>query len=452
MQMIPAERRAAFALAAIYGLRMLGLFLVMPVLALAARDYPGATPLLVGIAVGAYGLTQALLQIPFGLISDYFGRKRVIAAGLLLFAAGSALAAVSDSIGMLILGRALQGAGAVSAALMALGADLTRDAVRTRMMAIIGISIGLSFSAALVLGPVFSAWFSVADLFWVSTTFGLVALVLLFWAVPNPRVQRVHRDARPARSQVRAVLANPELLRLDGGIFVLHLVMTGTFVGAPLALADAGLASPDHWEVYLPVFGGSLALMGPLVILAERRDRTRAVFLVSLALIALAHAGLGVYGESVIGIGLALLLFFAGFNVLEAILPALVSRSAPVAQKGTAMGAYSTSQFLGAFTGGAGAGVLSGLGGPPLIFGVLGVVVAAWMLVARTMHIPAQVDSRIVPLGHGRVGNPDGIARQLSGMPGVEEAVVVAEEGVAYLKVDRDAFQPEALREAGFDA
>ena len=452
MRMIAAERRAAFALAGIYALRMLGLFLVMPVLALAARDFAGATPLLVGIAVGVYGLTQALLQIPFGFASDRFGRKRVIAAGLLLFAAGSALAALADSIGLLILGRALQGAGAISAALMALGADLTRDGVRTRVMAIIGISIGLSFSAALVIGPVFSAWLGLSELFWVATGLALLALTLLFTAVPSPRVQRVHRDARPARSQLRSVLANRELLRLDGGIFVLHLVMTGTFVAAPLALADAGLPSSSHWEVYLPVFGGSIALMGPLVMFAERYEWTRPVLLVSLALIAVAHAGLGVYGDTVVGIGLALLLFFAGFNALEAILPALLARSAPIAQKGTAMGVYSTSQFLGAFAGGAGAGALDGLGGPALVFGVLAVVAAGWLLVARTMRVPAPVASHVVPLGDGNNGNPDGIARQLSGMPGVEEAVVVAEEGVAYLKVDRDAFNAENLRRAGFDA
>jgi len=451
MRMIAAEWRAAGALAGIYALRMLGLFLVLPVLALAARDFNGATPLLIGVAVGIYGLTQAALQIPFGFASDRFGRKRIIAAGLLLFVAGSALAAVADSILVLILGRALQGAGAIAAALMALAADLTRDGVRTRVMAIIGISIGASFSLALVVGPVVNAWFELAGLFWLAAGLGLLALLLLYTVVPTPRVERVHRDARPSGTQLRAVLANATLLRLNGGIFVLHMIMTATFVAAPLALYAAGLAAASHWEVYLPVFGGSLALMGPLVMLAERRDRTRPVFIVALALIAVAHAGLGVYGDTVVGIGLALLLFFAGFNVLEASLPALVSRAAPVAQKGTAMGVYSTCQFLGAFIGGVGAGLLEGIGGPPLVFAALAVAAAGWLFVARSMRVPPPVTSYVVPIsGHARTDAED-TAQRLSGLPGVEEAVVVAEEGVAYLKVDRETFDQNALNKAGFE-
>lgn len=451
MRMIAAEWRAAGALAGIYALRMLGLFLVLPVLALAARDLGGATPLLIGVAVGIYGLTQAGLQIPFGFASDRFGRKRVIAAGLLLFAAGSALAAVADTIAVLILGRALQGAGAIAAALMALAADLTRDGVRTRVMAIIGISIGASFSMALVVGPLVNAWFDLSGVFWLATALALMALVLLYTVVPTPHAQRVHRDARPSGSQVRAVLANTTLLRLNGGIFVLHMIMTGTFVAAPIALDAAGLAAVSHWEVYLPVFGGSLALMGPLVMLAERRDRTRPVFLVALALIAVAHAGLGVYGDTVIGIGLALLLFFAGFNVLEASLPALVSRVAPVAQKGTAMGVYSTCQFLGAFVGGVGAGLLEGIGGPPLVFAALAVAAAGWLCVARSMHVPPPVTSYVVPLDGQPRTDAEHIAQRLSGLPGVQEAVVVADEGVAYLKVDRQTFDQTVLHRAGFE-
>ena len=452
MRMIPAERRAAGALACIYGLRMLGLFLVLPVLALAARDLSGATPLLIGVAVGIYGLTQAALQIPFGLVSDRLGRKRVIAVGLLLFAAGSAIAALADSMALLILGRALQGAGAIAAALMALAADLTREGVRTRVMAVIGISIGASFSAALVLGPVFHAWFDLAGLFWFATALAVVALVLLFVIVPTPRVQRVHRDARPVWSQVRQVLAQRELLRLDGGIFILHLIMTGTFVAVPLALADAGLAGRDHWEVYLPVFGASLALMGPLVMLAERHDRTRPVFIAALALVAVSQAGLAVYGDSVIGIGLALLLFFAGFNVLEASLPALISRVAPVAHKGTAMGIYSTSQFLGAFAGGVGGGLLHGLGGPSAVFATLGLAAGGWLLLAYGMRVPPPVSSFVVPLDYAPDRDMEQVAQQLSGLPGVEEAVVVAEERVAYLKVNRQTFDREALQRAGFEA
>lgn len=450
MRMIAAERRAAGALAGVYALRMLGLFLVLPVLALAARDLSGATPILIGTAVGIYGLTQAALQIPFGIASDRLGRKRVIAAGLLLFAAGSALAALADSIELLIAGRALQGAGAIAAALMALAADLTRDVVRTRTMAIIGVSIGMSFSAALVLGPVLHAWLDLAALFWVATALALLALLLLYTAVPTPRSSSVHRDSEPVASQLGTVLANPALLQLDFGIFVLHLVMTGTFVAAPVLLADAGLAAGRHWEVYLPVFLGSVALMAPLVMLGERRDRIRAIFLLAVVLLAAAHAGLALAPADTVAIGLALLVFFTGFNVLEATLPALVSRTAPAAQKGTAMGVYASSQFLGAFAGGLGAGVLDGLGGPPLVFAGLGVVAAVWFLVSLPMRVSAAVSSYVVALG-GRSENMDALARLLAAFPGVEEAVVVAEEGVAYLKVDRRAFEPEMLHRAGFD-
>lgn len=447
--MIAAERRAAASLAVIYALRMLGLFLVLPVLALGARDLPGATPVLVGLAVGIYGLTQAGLQIPFGFASDRFGRKRVIAFGLLLFALGSVIAALADGVWWLILGRALQGAGAIAAALMALAADLTRDGVRTRTMAVIGISIGLSFSAALVLGPVLHAWIDLSGLFWLAGILALAALLLLFTLVPTPARNTVHRDAEPVRSQFRAVLRDTTLLRLDAGIFVLHLVMIGTFVAAPLALVDAGLPSVRHWELYLPVFGCSVALMGPLVILADRRERTRGVFLLSIALVALAQLALAGLHDTLFGIGLALLAFFVGFNVLEATLPSLVSRSAPAAGKGTAMGVYATSQFLGAFVGGMAAGVLHGIGGPVWVFAALAAAALCWLLLAATMSVPRPVSSYVVSF-EGRPDTADETAIRLSGLPGVEEAVVVAEEGVAYLKVDHSRFDAASLAEAGF--
>lgn len=450
MRMIAAERRATAALAAIYGLRMLGLFLVLPVLALAARDLSGATPVLIGLAVGVYGLTQAALQIPFGFASDRLGRKRVIAFGLVVFALGSAIAALADSIALLIVGRALQGAGAIAAALMALAADLTRDGVRTRIMAVIGISIGASFSAALVIGPLFHAWFDLAGLFWLATALALVALGLLYTVVPTPRARASHRDATPVPAQFRDVLTSAPLLRLDAGIFVLHLVMTGTFVAAPLALEAAGLPDVQHWEIYLPVFGGSVALMGPLIMLAERPHRTKHVFLAAVALVALAHGTLALAGGGLVGVGLGLLVFFTGFNVLEATLPALVTRAAPAAHKGTAMGVYSASQFLGAFAGGLVAGALNGLGGPPLVFAVLAVVAVAWLAASLPMRVPRALSSYIVPLGPGPAPPAERVARDLSGLPGVEEAVVVTEEGVAYLKVDNERFEPAELERAGY--
>ncbi len=373
----------------------------------------------------------------------------MIGFGLLLFALGSAVCALAGGVWALILGRALQGAGAIAAATMALAADLTRDGVRTRIMAVIGISIGLSFSAALVLGPVLHAWIDLAGLFWLATALAVAALVLLVALVPTPARSSIHRDAEPVRSQFAAVLRDPTLLRLDAGIFLLHVIMTGTFVAVPLALVDAGLPAVRHWELYLPVFGGSVALMGPLVVLADRRERTRAVFLLAIALVAAAQLALaGVHG-TLYGIGFALLAFFVGFNVLEATLPSLVSRSAPPAGKGTAMGIYASSQFLGAFVGGVTAGALYGLGGPGWVFGALAATAAAWLAFAGPMRLPRPVSSYVVSL-HPQQRGADDVAARLSDVPGVEEAVVVAEEGVAYLKIDRNRFDAEALAEAGF--
>ncbi len=448
MRMIGAERRAAGALAGIYALRMLGLFLVLPVLALAARDIPGATPLLIGLAVGIYGLTQAALQIPFGLASDRFGRKWVIAAGLVVFALGSALAALADSMLWLILGRALQGAGAIAAALMALATDLTRDEVRGRTMAIIGVAIGASFSVALMLGPVLHAGLDLAALFWLAAGLAGLALILLVAVVPTPRV--AGPSASTTRADLGAALTDPDLLRLDGGIFILHLAMTGTFVAVPLALAGAGFGEANQWQVYLPVFLGSVALMAPLLMAGERYRRTRLTFLASIVLVALGQSLLGAAGGAGGALALGLLVFFVGFNLLEATLPALISRTAPSERKGAAMGAYSAAQFLGAFTGGVLAGALDGLGGPPLVFAAIAALAALWLLSALSMRIPEAAVSYVVSLGGAR--GADDAARDLSDLPGVEEAVVVEEEGVAYLRVDQRHFRKADLERAGYDA
>lgn len=448
MRMIGAERRAAGALAGIYALRMLGLFLVLPVLALAARDIAGATPTLIGLAVGIYGLTQAALQIPFGLASDRFGRKRIIALGLIIFALGSALAAMADSMLWLIVGRALQGAGAVAAALMALATDLTRDEVRGRTMAIIGVAIGASFSLALILGPVLHAGLDLAALFWLAAGLAVLALILLVTVVPTPRT--VGPSAGTTRADLRVALADADLLRLDGGIFILHLVMTGTFVAIPVALVGAGFGQAIQWQVYLPVFLGAVALMAPLLMAGERYRRTRLTFLASIVLVALGQTLLGAAGEAWSALALGLLVFFVGFNLLEATLPALISRTAPADRKGAAMGAYSASQFLGAFAGGVLAGALDGLGGPPLVFAAMAALAALWLLGALWMRIPEAAVSYVVSLGETR--GADDAARDLSDLPGVEEAVVVEEEGVAYLRVDQRRFREADLERAGYDA
>jgi len=446
--MTASEQRATFALAGIYAVRMLGLFLIFPVFALYAEHLSGATPLLVGVAVGAYGLTQALLQIPFGMVSDRLGRKPVIVFGLLVFALGSAVAALGTDVWTVIAGRALQGAGAVAGVVMALLADLTRESQRTKAMATIGMTIGLSFSVALMAGPLLDQLWGVPGIFWMVGAGALGSIGLLLWAVPTPQRSIVHRDAEVVSGQLGAVLRNPDLLRLDFGIFALHMVMTSLFLAVPLMLRDtAGLAAVEHWKVYLPALVLSVAAMVPFIVLAERRGRMKGVFLAAIALVLAAQLGLNAFAGSALAIGAWIFVFFAGFNVLEATLPSLVSKIAPAAAKGTAMGIYATAQFAGAFLGGVGGGLAHqyyGLSGV-FTFGV--VACAAWLGVAGGMQRPAPLSRRLLPVGALGASEAEALTARLLAVPGVVEAEVIAEEGVAYLKVD-----PARLDEGALDA
>ncbi len=446
--MTRAELRASLSLAAIYMLRMLGMFLILPVFSVFARDIPDATPTVVGLAISAYGLTQAVFQIPFGLWSDRYGRKPLIAAGLVLFVLGSALAAVSDSIYGIIAGRALQGAGAVAAVVMALVADLTREEHRTKAMALIGVSIGLSFALSMVIGPVLSHWMGLKGLFWVITGLALLGLVVLFGIVPTPAVSRFHRDAQVRVGAFSEVLANPELLRLDFGIFCLHLILTATFVVLPLILRDGlGLPAAQHWHIYLPVFILALGSMVPFIILAERKRRMKTVFLAFIGLVAVSDAGFAWLGQSFWSVFGLLYLFFTGFNLLEATLPSMVSKIAPPDLKGTAMGVYSTAQFLGAFAGGAGGGWIYGHYGTPEVFLYCAAVALAWLIAAFGMKRPRHVSSLLVNVGGLSREQASWLAGRLLQIPGVAEAVVLAEDGVAYLKVDREKLDRSALQQ-----
>lgn len=442
------EVRASLSLAAIYMLRMLGLFLILPVFAVYARGLEGATPEWIGIAIGAYGLTQAILGIPFGAWSDRIGRKRVIAIGLLLFAAGSVVAALAESIYGVVTGRAIQGAGAVAAAVMALAADLTREEHRTKAMALIGISIGLSFAVSMVLGPVLAGWVGVAGIFWVIAGLALSGIVVLYRLVPDPAVSRFHRDAEAQPAQFRTVLANPELLRLDFGIFTLHMILTATFVAVPLVLHDTvQLENSRHWQIYLPVFVLALASMIPFVVLAEKKRKMKPVFIGFIALIAAANGGLHWLQPSLYTMGLLLYLFFTAFNLLEATLPSMVSKIAPPELKGTAMGVYSTSQFLGAFAGGYAAGHIYGSYGIPAVFLFCAAAAALWLVVAWGMAPPRALSNLLIQLGELGEEEADHLAQRLRNIPGIAEAMVVAEDGVAYLKVERDKLDRGALGE-----
>ena len=350
--MTALERRAVAALAGIYSTRLLGLFLILPVFALYAQTLDGYTPRLMGLALGIYGLTQACLQLPFGMLSDRLGRKPVIAFGLVLFAVGSVVAANAHSIEMVVFGRALQGAGAVSAAVTALVADLTRDSQRTKAMAIIGITVGTSFLIAIPLGSALNALIGVPGIFWLTAALALTGIAVLWLAVPTPP-SRARAQAQPFLPQLFAVLRDWELMRLNVGIFALHAALTAMFVVLPTALVDrAGLPQNEHAALYLPLMVISAIPLFPLVSWSERSGRQRQTFAATVLVLTLALSSLSFAHDALLPIGAGLLAFFVAFNFLEASLPSLVSKTAPAQGKGMAIGVYSTFQFLGAFVGG----------------------------------------------------------------------------------------------------
>jgi MFS family permease len=383
--MTRTELRAGASLSAIFGLRMLGLFFILPVFAVHAPQYAGGDDLLlVGIALGAYGLTQAALQIPFGMASDRWGRKPVITAGLLIFAAGSFLAAGADSIWMAIAGRALQGAGAISSVVVALAADLTSEAHRTKVMAMIGSMIGFSFALSLVAAPALYRALGMGGLFAIVGGLSLAAIWLVFAVVPDaPPVPR----AAPGWAGLAEALS-PELLRLNFGIFALHVVQMAMFVVVPPLLVAAGLALADHWMLYLPVVLASFAVMVPPILYADRRNRPKPVLIGSVALLVAVLAAMAVSARGVPAMAALLFAFFIAFNVLEAILPSLVSRIAPARARGTAIGVYNTAQTLGLFFGGLGGGWIAGRHGPGAVFGACAALALAWLAVAAGMQGP----------------------------------------------------------------
>lgn len=445
--MSPGERRAALSLAGIYALRMLGLFMILPVFALYAQGLAGYTHTLTGLAIGVYGLTQAMLQIPLGMLSDRIGRKPVIIGGLLVFALGSVVAAMSDTMWGVILGRALQGTGAIAAAVMALAADLTREEHRLKVMAIIGLSIGMAFAAAMALGPILDSWIGVPGIFWLTAVLALGGIAVVRFAVPQPAVSRFHRDTEVETTQFSRMLLDSQLLRLDLGILVLHLVLTATFTVIPLVLRDqAGLAAGQHWMVYLPVMVFAIAAMLPFILLAERGRKMKQVFVGAIGVLLLAELGMEFFADSLLGLVLALWVFFTAFNLLEASLPSLVAKMAPAERKGTAMGVYSSAQFLGAFLGGLIGGILYEMGGPPAVFAVSAALLAVWLLAAATMRNPRYLSSYLVNLGTVAPDSAGPLAARLTQVRGVAEAVVIPEDGTAYLKVDLHALDREALR------
>jgi MFS family permease len=447
------EFRAASSLAVVFSVRLLGLFMIYPVFEAYAGGLSGASPYLIGEALGIYGLSQGLLQIPFGLLSDRYGRKPMIVLGLVLFGAGSALAAMSTSIGGVIVGRVLQGAGAVGSVILALVADLTREENRTKAMAMVGITIGMSFMIAVIAGPIVARFIGVDGIFWLMVGLAIVGIGITEFVVPTPQLVRVHRDAETVPGLIWSVLRNGELLRLDFGVFVLHAILTASFLVVPgVLLGTLGLTSHDQWMVYLPVLVISLLVTVPAIVIAEKHRRMKGVFVCSVVGIAASQLLLH-FGETNAGFVLAALaIFFSAFNVMEASLPSLITKVSPPDAKGTAAGLFSSSQFLGIFAGGVVGGWVHQTWGTPGVFGLTAALAMLWLFAAGTMRQPSYLSTRLVPLGEGAAREPDSLAARLRQVPGVAEAVVIAEEKLAYLKVDSksfDAAMAESLAAAG---
>ena len=435
------EFRAAAALAAVFSVRLLGLFMIYPVFAAYAGGLHGANSYLIGEALGIYGLSQGLLQIPFGLLSDRIGRKVMIALGLALFGAGSAVAAISTTIGGVIVGRALQGSGAVGSVILALVADLTGEDSRTAAMAMVGITIGASFIVALLAGPVVANFTGVAGIFWLMVALALVGILITQFVVPNPPRIRVHRDAETVPALLGAVLRNRELLRLDIGIFALHAMLTASFLVVPdLLRGIVGVAVHDQWIVYLPVLLVSIAAMVPAIIVAEKYRRMKGVFIGAVITLVASQIMLFYGSGDVFVLLAALIVFFSAFNVMEASLPSLISKVAPPDVKGTAMGVYSSLQFLGIFVGGVIGGMAHQHGGSPGVFVLTTVLAVIWLIAAAGMAQPSYLTTRLVPIAENKLSGAADLAAKLRQVPGVAEAVIIAEEGVAYLKVDTKTF------------
>lgn len=443
--MTTLEKRATLSLSGVYALRMLGLFMILPVLSLFADKITNATPLLIGLAISIYGLTQAILQIPFGLLSDYFGRKKIIVIGLILFSIGSIVAATATTITGILVGRAIQGGGAIAAAIMAMLADLTQEVHRTKAMATIGISIGISFAVAITLGPAIAGYIGISGIFWLTSVLALLAILIILFVVPNPKKSKIHRDTELTPSQFFKVLKNLDLLRLDYGIFILHLCLTANFVVLPLLIRDAGILPQNHWMVYLPILLVSMVINIPFIIIAEKNSQMKIVFIGAIITLILANIGLFLFANILSGLIISLWLFFCGFNLLEATLPSLISKTVSGDLKGTAMGAYSSSQFIGTFIGGVLGGWIYGRLGMEEVFLLSTGFVFTWFIVAIFMRTPKYLANVLISLEGLGEAEAECFVTELLSITGVEEVKLNFDETVAYLKVDNKTLQKPDL-------
>ena len=451
IQMLAHEWRASTSLAGVYALRMLGMFLVLPVLALHAKELAANLPQheqlkMVGLAMAMYGLTQALLQLPLGMLSDKIGRKKVIYLGMAVFAGGSFLAAMANNVETLIVARAIQGAGAVSAAVTALVADLTREEVRTRAMSMIGLSIGLTFSVSLVLSPILTRWVGVNGLFAIMGVLSAISIALVAFYTPNPERSFLHQDAQAQTGRIGEVLKNTQLLRLNFGIFVLQTGLMAIFTVLPFALQQLGLDKITHWQVYLPATVIGLVLMIPAIIVGETRNKLKQVFVLGIALVLMAQLALIFSLHSVWAIGGALIVYFIGFNILEASLPSLVSKIAPSDLKGTAMGVYNTLQSVGVFSGGLIGSKMYANYGFSGVFGFCCVMIGVWLVVAMLAPAPKPVKNVIFALPTEWHHRLDELSGSLKNVAGVETISFSEDKNNVFIKALQHGFDEDAVK------
>ncbi len=452
-KMSKVEMRATLSLASIYGLRMLGMFLILPIFAIYASTLPSKpSSLMIGIALGAYGLTQAMFQLPFGMASDKYGRKPMIYLGLAIFAVGSMVAALAMNIEGIILGRAIQGAGAVSAVVTALVADLTRDENRTKAMATIGGTIGVAFALSLVGGPLLNQWIGVPGIFFLTAVLTLAAIAVVKYVVPDPVHSHYHSDASAAPAKLKDVLKNKQLLRLNYGIFALHAAQMAMFVVVPFAITKSShMDVNQHWYIYLPVLLASFVLMVPAIIYAEKQAKIKLVFVSAIGIMFAAQLMFAASIEHFWGIVVSLTLYFIAFNVLEASLPSIISKIAPAAAKGTAIGVYNTAQSLGIFVGGVVGGYLSHTLGFSSVFIFCSVMMFLWLILAYSMRAPRAVKTKMYSMdetaGELTDDGVNALKTQLAMLAGVVEAVVLPQERTVILKVDKSQNWDEAQLE-----
>ena len=439
----PIERRATISIASVFGFRMLGLFMILPVVAVATRDYHDFSPLLLGLVIGAYGFTQAVLQIPLGLLSDRIGRRPVLVGGLMMFVLGSLVAAWSETMWGLFVGRALQGTGAVASTLMALAADLTTEDNRSKVMAAIGGSIGFSFILAMMAGPFINQFYGLSGIFWFTAILGVVAIFVVIKVIPQPVEACFNREAIVDATQILNLLKDQNLQRLNVGIFVLHFALMAIFLLLPdLLQIQIGIEDKNLPWAYLMLLGGGFVFMLPIMIVAEKYQSQRAALLGAILILAMTSLLLTV--TTLPGVLVAILtLFFAGFNLLEALLPSWLSKVCPVGNRGTAMGIYSSSQFFGAFMGGLVGGLCLQYFGVNGVYSVIGVVVLIWLFLSVGLQSPRPLKTLVLSVAES---NKQDFSKIISNVHGVKDILLVEDEAFAYVQIDQSEIDMQRLQ------